>query len=134
MSYTQQGRAIDITSAAQISGTSTLIGPAMPFKGEVIGATLNSAANSLADDADNNFVVTVRVNGNIACTLDTGVTNINATSVAFPTVSTTAANTRFAAGEVITVVATEENTAINLNPGVSVTVFYTDVYYHASTG
>lgn len=134
MSYTQQGRALELVATAQISGTGGLEGPVMPFKGEVIGASFYSSANHAPDDNSNHFVLTVNVNGNVAATLNTAVTDVNANAVAFPTVSTTAANTRFAAGEQITVTATETGTAVNIPPGAAITVFYTDVYYHASTG
>ena len=123
MSYTKSAEPhiIPIQSAAQISGTSTLRGPLMPFPGEVLTASISSSANSIADDGSNKFVIDVRVNGNNAFQFDTNTTDLNAATVAM-TESTTAANKRFAAGEEITVVFTETGTAVNFAPGTTVWV------------
>lgn len=123
MSYTKSAEPmlIAIQSAAQISGTTTLRGPLMPFPGEVLYCSISSSANSIADDGDNKFVIDVRVNGNNAFQFDTNTTDLNAATKAM-TENSTAANKRFAAGEEITVVFTESNTAVNLNAGTTVWV------------
>lgn len=134
MSYTKAAEPMvfGIRPAAQISGTATLRGPLMKFKGEVVGADISSTSNHIADDGSNKFVIDVRCNGNTAITLDTNVTDVNAATVTFPTKSTTIANRRFNAGEEITVVFTETGTAVNFETNATVWVHVVPVYDHAN--
>lgn len=135
MSYTEKGDLVPITATAQISGTTTLEGPVIPYAFEVGGAIIASPSNSMADDADNNFLIEVKINGrDAACSINTGITDINANSVAFPTVSTNSVLTRGAAGEQLTIVITEENTAANIAPGCQFFVQVYPVFDHSRTG
>ena len=112
---------IPIQSAIQVSGTATVLGPIMTFVGEVVGASISSVANSIADDGSNKFVIDVTVNANVAFSFDTNTTDLKLETKAL-TENSTAANKRFAVGEQLKVVFTETGTAVNLNPGTTVWV------------
>lgn len=125
--YIERPRQIAIPVGSQISGTATRRGPLMRNHGEIVGASVASLSNHAGDDGSNNFVITVRVNGNIAVTLNTGATDVDNTTVNFPTLDTTG-NTRFQSGEAITVVFTEAGTAVNFEPTAAVFVDVLDTY------
>lgn len=117
MSYTKakEPHAICITLPLNIAATTTIRGPLMKTAGEVVGADYSSAGNHVADASTSSFVIDVRANGNTAWSMNSAVTQANASTVTFPTQNATVANRRFASGEELTIVCTKgAGTPVNL--------------------
>ena len=134
MSYTKskEARVITLTVPGVISANSTVQGPGPNFAGEIVKAEIWSPSDHTADDNSNNFVITVRANGNTALTLNTAVTDINASINTFPTLTSTIASRRFTDSERITVVFTETGTAVNFPANTLLFVHVIPVYDHGN--
>ena len=103
-----------IHSPVQISGSTNFYGPLTPYDGEVVGFAVASPTNTMADDADNNFLVEAKINAVTVANINTGVTDVPAGTTAGAIVTGT--NARFEKDKAVVIQVTEENTAVNIAP------------------